>query len=306
MSGRIFVSSTCYDLLDLRAEVETHIRELGLVPVLSDRPTSDFQVVPNNSIATCLANVQGCDEFLCIVSQRYGALLGGAGFANISATHLEYREAQTLHKPIRFFVRDRAAGDYSNWKTNGRGPNFKGAWVKDTGVYEFLEEHQNLSQTNISNWYWPFSSSVDLRARLTVELGAVSRRATLRSLIQSNRLPTLHVEVRRLTGSLSTGLSGEVWVTALDRPVLGGRLVSPFSGTNSNLAVDRPALLGKSTFGVSTNLSASWPLVLEYISEAGHRIRDTYTLTYDSSKNTHRETVVLAARELMGDGYELL
>lgn len=307
MSNRIFVSSTCYDLVDLRAEVEAHIRELGLVPILSDRPSSDFQVVPaTNSIATCLANVQGCDEFLCIVSQRYGALLGGAGFDNISATHLEYREAQKLGKPIRFFVRDHAAGDYSTWKTNGRPLTFRGAWVKDLCVYGFLDEHQRLSPGNVSNWYWPFSSSVDLRARLTIEFGAISRRATLRSLIQSNRLPTLHIEVRRATGNLASGLSGEVWVTALDRPVIECRLVTPFPGPGSNLAAQGNALLGKGTFGASTNLACSWPLVVEYIAEAGHRIQDTYTLTHDSSKPSHRETVVLAARQLMGDGYKLL
>jgi hypothetical protein len=38
----VFISSTCYDLIDLRAELEAMLRDLGLHPVLSDRPTSEF------------------------------------------------------------------------------------------------------------------------------------------------------------------------------------------------------------------------------------------------------------------------
>lgn len=64
MSGQIFVSSTCYDLLDLRAEVEALLKEMGLSPVMSDRPRSEFEVTGySDSIATCLANVRGADVF---------------------------------------------------------------------------------------------------------------------------------------------------------------------------------------------------------------------------------------------------
>ena len=82
----VFVSSTVYDLLDLRAEVERHLRDLGLVPLLSDSATSGFEVAPNsNSIESCLANVRNADHFVCILSQRYGPSLKDAGYrcANI-------------------------------------------------------------------------------------------------------------------------------------------------------------------------------------------------------------------------------
>jgi hypothetical protein len=107
--GRIFISSTCYDLLDLRAEVHTHLAEMGLTPVLSDRPSSDFVVDPRvDSIETCLANVRACDVFVCIVSQRYGTSLKNAGdaYPDLSATHLEWHEARKAGKPIYFYWRD--------------------------------------------------------------------------------------------------------------------------------------------------------------------------------------------------------
>ena len=92
---RIFISSTCYDLVDLRAELETFFKNAGMEPVLSDSLTSDFQVSPDaNSIETCLANVRTCDQFIIILSNRYGPTLGKAGHVDVSATHLEYLEAK--------------------------------------------------------------------------------------------------------------------------------------------------------------------------------------------------------------------
>jgi hypothetical protein len=95
----IFISSTCYDLIDLRAELEDHIRDLGLLPVMSDRPTSEFEVDGyKDSITTCLENVRKCPTFLCILSNRYGPRLGKVGFEDVAATHLEYRAAREHKK----------------------------------------------------------------------------------------------------------------------------------------------------------------------------------------------------------------
>src|SRR5260370_30298199 len=104
---RVFICSTCYDLLDIRAELEELFRTGGIVPILSDSMSSDFQVRPDqNSIETCLANVRSCDEFVIILSARYGPSLASAGFDDISATHLEYREAVVAGKSIRMYVRE--------------------------------------------------------------------------------------------------------------------------------------------------------------------------------------------------------
>jgi hypothetical protein len=105
--ARVFVSSTCHDLVDVRREVEEHLRNMGLQPVLSDRPTSDFEVSPNDdSIQSCLVNVAACPIFVCILSQRYGSKLGAFGHPDRSATHLEYDEATKLGKDIWLYVRD--------------------------------------------------------------------------------------------------------------------------------------------------------------------------------------------------------
>lgn len=222
MSGRIFISSTCYDLLDARAEIEAAIKDMGLSPVMSDRPTSEFDVTGyRDSIATCLANVRDSDAFVCILSQRYGPRLGGVGYKDVSATHLEYLEAQDSKRPIFFYVRDRLAGDYATWRANrpeappkpgllGKfkkkpsTPDLKLPWVPkgNEGIFELLHSHQELvmagGATDATNWYTSFKDSIELKAILKRDLRARSRPALLRRMIDEGRAPAL---VIRSTGA---------------------------------------------------------------------------------------------------------
>src|SRR5262245_34129829 len=107
---KVFVSSTCYDLIDLRAELLEDLRDLGVEPYLSDLKESDFETPGDhvgNSIETCLVNLRACDVVVFVLSQRYGPFLK-RGYGDLSATHVEYREARNHKKRILFYIRDRA------------------------------------------------------------------------------------------------------------------------------------------------------------------------------------------------------
>ena len=144
---RIFVSSTVFDLIDVRAEIAVQLKSMGIVPVMSDDKLSDFQVQPHvDSIETCLVNLASCDEVVLILDRRYGPKLGNAGFDDISATHPEYRRAKVLGKPVHVFVRDRTEADHGIWKKNKKDKSFKLNWIReeDFGVLEMLDEHKAL------------------------------------------------------------------------------------------------------------------------------------------------------------------
>jgi Glu-tRNA(Gln) amidotransferase subunit E-like FAD-binding protein len=74
---RVFISSTVYDLIDVRAELAEQLRTLGITPVLSDDKLSGFSIQQHdiNSIETCLVNVDSCDEVVLILDKRYGPTL---------------------------------------------------------------------------------------------------------------------------------------------------------------------------------------------------------------------------------------
>src|SRR5262245_46819488 len=127
---RVFVSSTCYDLIDLRAELHEDLQDLGIDSLFSDIKESDFHTPGDaigNSIETCLANLRSSDVVVVVLSQRYGPSLGER-YNNVSATHLEYREAQKHKKRILFYVRDRLVADLTTWKKNGRSKDYKPTW----------------------------------------------------------------------------------------------------------------------------------------------------------------------------------
>jgi uncharacterized protein DUF4062 len=203
----VFVSSTCYDLIDLRAELETFLKDLGFLPIMSDRTSSEFEVpTDRNSIDACLVNVQKCETFICVLSQRYGPRLGKHGFLNISATHLEYQAARQAGRSIYLYARDRLCADYSVWRQNRKKvSSLKFPWVgndkNDLGLFDLLEDHRKLaSKSKTTNWLWSFRDSIELKARIGLDLRKQSRALLLRSLLARQDVPAISVSPRSYSG----------------------------------------------------------------------------------------------------------
>ncbi len=78
---KVFISSTFYDLIDVRAELATELTKMGISPVLSDDKLSDFRVESSvNSIETCLVNVDACDAVILILDRGVAQTsLGASG-----------------------------------------------------------------------------------------------------------------------------------------------------------------------------------------------------------------------------------
>src|SRR5262249_39258671 len=145
-----------------------------------------------NSIETCLVNVDSCDEVIVILNQRYGPRLGKVGFEDVSATHLEYRRAVERQKPMHVFVRDRLDAELTSCERHRRKQETQLALVGtgDLGLFELLEEHRQLHATSgRSNWFYPFTSSVDLRAAISKYFGRRLLPTRLVQAINENRFP---------------------------------------------------------------------------------------------------------------------
>jgi hypothetical protein len=198
MPTLVFVSSTFYDLIDIRAEVEAHLRGMSLQPLMSGRITSQLIPLPDaNSIETCLTHVRKSDYVIVILNNRYGPRLGKVGFEDVSATHLEYREAVRQKKPIRFYVRDRLDADHSTWKKNKRTAEIALPWIGDdgSGLLEFIEEHKALSKGGPNNWYDTFRDSIELKQLISRDFQAPAGRESIISAVASNALPFFDVRL---------------------------------------------------------------------------------------------------------------
>lgn len=177
---KVFISSTCYDLLDLRFELRQFLEENGMSISLSEDKDSSFTVDPlKDSIESCLNNVTNSDVIICIIDRRYGGLIKISDEEFKSATHLEIEKARELRIPIFFFIRSLAWQDFqqlrdddqysSKWvepyskkstdkKLKKRGEDQKQRWFKLMKGVASLKKGEPFS-----NWCDEFKSSVDLK-----------------------------------------------------------------------------------------------------------------------------------------------
>lgn len=283
---QIFVSSTCFDLVDLRAELNVFFREAGTSALLSDNADSEFVVHTDmNSIETCLANVRSCDHFVIILSNRYGPSLAKAGFPDVSATHLEYLEARKSGKPVHMYVRDRLAADHAIWRKNNRRLDLELSWCKepnDRRLLELLEQHRELSAASpVGNWFWTFRDSVDLKQQLTREFSSVFAKATALKLAQAGRVPLLEV-AGKITGYHNERVSFEMTI----RNLSVATAVSPELAIKD--ATDKwrmPSLMSAQTHKFTAAWHyPGWQIVLQSILTyrilEGYGVREEGTLTF--------------------------
>jgi hypothetical protein len=188
---KIFVSSTVFDLLDIRKEVNEAIKEMGFHPIMSESESDGFETSTSaNSIDTCLVNVASSDEFILIIDKRYGPTLEKYQYPGISATHLEYNKALELKKPMHVFIRDRAMGDYESWKRNGKKDDHVPLWVKredQKSLFGLIEAHTTDPQR--PNWRRVFVTSFDLKRQIS---GIYKKKSLERSLqyeMRGNNFP---------------------------------------------------------------------------------------------------------------------
>lgn len=155
----VFVSSTCYDLAQVRNDLRLFFESLGMVPVLSEFPS--FPVDPSlDAVGNCLAGVkESADLFVLVVGGRYGSLSDGGR----SVTNLEYLEAKAKGIPRYVFVQKPVLAALPIWRKNPDG-DFSGL-VDSPKLLEFVESLRDPKES----WVFPFESAQDIIETLRVQ-----------------------------------------------------------------------------------------------------------------------------------------
>jgi hypothetical protein len=203
----IFVSSTCYDLQQLRSDLREFIESFGYEPVLSEY--NSFPVDPaSNTIENCLSAVEKrADIFVLVVGGRYGSQTDSGK----SITNLEYIKANAKGIPVYAFVHRPVLNILPVWKTN---PNADFKAVVDTPkLFEFVS---SLREGGLV-WTYAFDGANDIKETLRRQWAYLVRDSlTLRTRLSK----------RELSETL-LGLSGPALRLVLERPMAWeGRLFS--------------------------------------------------------------------------------
>ncbi len=156
----MFVSSTCYDLSQVRADLRDFILSLGIEPVMSEFDT--FPIDPTkDTVTNCIDVVKArADIFLLVVGGRYGS----TNEDGKSITNLELLEAQAKRIPKYVFVKRNVLDLLPIWRANPSG-DFSSA-VDSASVFEFVTSFRSSGEV----WVFPFDTAQDICSTLRTQL----------------------------------------------------------------------------------------------------------------------------------------
>ena len=149
----VFLSSTMYDLSELRAQLRQFVEGIGWRPVMSEHdsfPIDANQTTVENSRRNVRENA---DVFVMIVGARYGSVDVDA---DKSVTNLEFIEARTRGVPVYVFVSRDVLAQLRVWKAN---PEADYSGVVDTPrVFEFIDSFRGGGEA----WTFEFTTAEDI------------------------------------------------------------------------------------------------------------------------------------------------
>ena len=149
----VFLSSTMYDLSELRVQLRQFIDGLGWRAVMSEHdsfPIDANQTTVENSRRNVRENA---DVFVMVVGARYGSV---DAEADKSVTNLEFVEARARGVPVYVFVRKDVLAQMRVWKAN---PEADYSGIVDTPrVFEFIDSFRGGGQV----WTFEFATAEDI------------------------------------------------------------------------------------------------------------------------------------------------
>lgn len=151
-SPKVFISSTFYDLKQIRADISEFIEDdLGYKFLRSEH--SSFPVNPDiSTVQNCKNQVQDCDLMILIIGGRYGNIPDD----DIkSITNLEYLTAKSRHIPTFIFVVNNVLSLYPVWEENSDS-NFSSV-VDSNELFNFIKSIKQESK-----WIFPFDTAQDI------------------------------------------------------------------------------------------------------------------------------------------------
>lgn len=176
----IFVSSTCYDLAQIRADIYEFITSAGHNPILSDYPS--FPIDPTKqTIENCIQNIKNSsDIFVLIIGNRYGNKID----IGKSITNIEYLYAKEKKIPIYVFILKQMLNSLLIWEKNKNG-DFSNI-VDSTEIFDFIKAVRDTD--NI--WCFEFEKAQDIIETLKIQLSFLLYDSLQLSLkLKKNQLP---------------------------------------------------------------------------------------------------------------------
>lgn len=286
----IFLSSTFYDLQQVRADLVTFIQEgLGYRAMASE--LNSFPIDPDTeTVENCKRRVeQDADALVLVIGGRYGSVVPASGK---SVTNLEYLAARAKGIPIFAFVKSDVLAQLETWRANP-GADFRSV-VDDPRVFQFISDVRGPH----SVWTQAFTLANEI-------IDALRQQFAYRMMEGLSLL-------RQLQGSPSeyTGFSGRALRIVLERPLgwkalLLAQLIDDevTSSDDLRLAYDSRVSFGSGDRVSEDDMPVWHPAVLRQAQRLCEGLQNIINQALDEAGEAEDGARIATCARIIGGGY---
>lgn len=136
---RVFISSTYYDLKQVRNNIGSFIESLGYESVMHEK--SEVAYTQTTALENdCYHEVESCDIVVCIIGNHFGSQ---SSDADLSITMKELTTAIKEKKKVYIFIAKDVYIENRTYIQNKDSGTFKSAYTDDLRIHEFVEQLKN-------------------------------------------------------------------------------------------------------------------------------------------------------------------
>lgn len=167
---RIFISSTFYDLRQIREDIDRSLVDLGYEPIRHETGVIAYGK-DERPEAGAYREVDLCDVLVAIIGGRYGA--ESRVNPGSSITQSEVRRALANGVQVFIFIEKNVLGEYLTYEMNKDVAGLRYRHVDNIKVFEFIDHLLSLPQNNA---YAPFETAVDISRYLKEQFAGLFQR----------------------------------------------------------------------------------------------------------------------------------
>lgn len=154
---RVFVSSTFYDLSQVRWELERFIKSMGYEAVLNERGAIPYGSSEKLE-AYCYKEVQICDILISIIGGRFGS--SSANDPDCSVSRAELTTAHSNGKQVYIFISKNVNAEYQTYARN-KEIIMDYAHVDDKRIFQYIEFIYGLGLNNTIHLFESTTEIID-------------------------------------------------------------------------------------------------------------------------------------------------
>ncbi len=152
---KIFISSTYFDLKQVRADLDRFIHDQGYESVLNELGNIPYGK-DDKLESYCYKEINNVDILVSIIGGRYGS---ESSVEKNSVSQMELKTALELNKQVYIFIEKNIYHEYRFYLENKGIPDVKFTYADNVKIHEFIEFVEGLPNNNTIHG---FDNSLDI------------------------------------------------------------------------------------------------------------------------------------------------